>query len=160
MGKVPRNSFWISTGGVYGPLNAVEAIGVTMQAPLGKPTLELRSVRLSEEDPGSDILDRKPVVVEFGQWIPADWPGKVRNTKAKTSVTPRRAAVKAPQAPARQDVRAGPAGRAAYAWVRILNGLVFWSAFNCSSVVSWCLAIKRGGRAGISGIPLAPSHFK
>ena len=37
VGKVPRNSFWISTGGVYGPLNAVQAIGVTMQAPWENP---------------------------------------------------------------------------------------------------------------------------
>ena len=79
VGKVARNSFWIGTGGVYGPLNAVEAIGVTMQAPLGKPTLDIRSVQLSKEDPGSDILDKKPVVDEFGQWIPADWPGKVKS---------------------------------------------------------------------------------
>jgi hypothetical protein len=79
VGKVPRNSFWISTGGVYGPLNAVEAIGVTMQMPLGKPTLEIRSARLSKEDPGSDILDKKPVVDEFGQWIPTDWRGKVKS---------------------------------------------------------------------------------
>ncbi len=79
VGKVPRNSFWISTGGTYGPLNAVEAIGVTMQTPLGRPVLEIRSVRLSKEDPGSDILDKKPVADEFGQWIPADWPGKVKS---------------------------------------------------------------------------------
>ncbi|MBZ5585768.1 MAG: hypothetical protein LAQ30_26955 [Acidobacteriia bacterium] len=79
VGKVPRNSFWISTGGVYGPLDAVEAMGVAMQAPLGKPTLEIRSVRLAKEDPGSDILDKKPVVDEFGQWIPAEWPGKVKD---------------------------------------------------------------------------------
>jgi hypothetical protein len=79
VGKVPRNSFWISTGGVYGPLNAVDAIGVTMLNPMGKPTLEIRSVRLSKEDPGSDILDKKPVVDEFGQWMPVDWPGKVKN---------------------------------------------------------------------------------
>ncbi|MGH9667193.1 MAG: hypothetical protein ACRD9L_22450, partial [Bryobacteraceae bacterium] len=79
VGKVPRNTFWISTGGVYGELNAVEAIGITMLAPLGKPTLEIRSVRLSKKDPGSDILDRKPVVDEFGQWIPADWSGKVES---------------------------------------------------------------------------------
>ncbi|MCW5978936.1 MAG: hypothetical protein KIT09_12725 [Bryobacteraceae bacterium] len=77
VGKVPRNSFWISTGGVYGPLNAVEAIGVTMQTPLGKPTVEIRSVRLAKQDPGSDILDKKPVVDEFGQWIPGDWPAKI-----------------------------------------------------------------------------------
>ncbi|MBK5292398.1 MAG: hypothetical protein JJE04_12080 [Acidobacteriia bacterium] len=79
VGKVPRNSFWISTGGVYGPLNAVEALGVTMQAPLGEPAIEIRSVRLSKDDPGSGILDKKPVVDEFGQWIPADWPGKVKS---------------------------------------------------------------------------------
>jgi len=77
VGKVPRESFWISTGGTYGPLDAVTALGVAMQQPLGRPTLELRSVRLAREDPGSDILDRKPVVDEFGQWIPGDWPGKV-----------------------------------------------------------------------------------
>jgi hypothetical protein len=77
VGKVPRNSFWISTGGVYGPLNAVEAMGVSMQAPLGKPTLEVRSARLAKEDPGSDVLGAKPVVDQFGQWIPADWPNKI-----------------------------------------------------------------------------------
>lgn len=79
VGKVPRNTFWISTGGVYGELNAVEAIGVSMEEPLGKPTLEIRSVRLAKQDPGSEILDNKPVVDEFGQWIPADWPGKVKS---------------------------------------------------------------------------------
>jgi len=79
VGKVPRNSFWIGTGGAYGPLSAVTAIGVSMQQPLGRPTLEIRSVRLAKEDPGSDILDPKPVVDEFGQWMPVDWPGKARN---------------------------------------------------------------------------------
>ena len=79
LGKVPRNSFWMSTGGAYGPLDAVTAIGVGMSQPAGQPTLEIRSVRLAREDPGSDILDRKPVVDEFGQWMPTDWPGKVRN---------------------------------------------------------------------------------
>ena len=59
VGKVPRNSFWISTAGTYGPLNAVTAIGVSMQQPLGKPTLEIRCVRLAKEDPGSDILDQQ-----------------------------------------------------------------------------------------------------
>jgi hypothetical protein len=79
VGKVARHSFWIGTGGVYGPLNAVTAIGVSMRAPLSKPTLEIRSVSLGKEDPGSDILDAKPVVDEFGQWMPADWPSKVKN---------------------------------------------------------------------------------
>lgn len=78
VGKVPRNSFWISTGGAYGPLNSVTAIGLSMQQPLGSPTVEIRSVTLAKDDPGSDVLDSKPVVDEFGQWIPAEWPGKVK----------------------------------------------------------------------------------
>lgn len=79
VGKVPRNSFWISTGGAYGPLDNVTALGFSMQDPLGNPTLDIRSVRLAKEDPGSDVLDAKPVVDEFGQWIPADWPGKIKS---------------------------------------------------------------------------------
>ena len=79
VGKVPRNSFWIGTGGIYGPLNAVTAISVSMTEPLNNPTLEIRSVKLAKEDPGSDILDPKPVVDEFGQWMPVDWPGKIKN---------------------------------------------------------------------------------
>jgi hypothetical protein len=78
VGKVPRNSFWIATGGAYGPLNAVEAIGVTMEAPLGKPMLEIRSVSLAKQDPGSEVLEPKPLIDEFGQWIPTDWPGKIK----------------------------------------------------------------------------------
>lgn len=81
VGKVPRNSFWISTGGVYGPLNSVQELGVTMVAPLGKQTLEIRSVTLAKDDPGSDIVDKKPVVDEFGQWIPGEWPRKVKNVE-------------------------------------------------------------------------------
>ena len=79
VGKVPRNSFWITTGGAYGALNAVEAIGVAMENPLGRPTLEIRSVKLSKEDPGSEVLEPKPLVDEFGQWIPVDWPGKIKS---------------------------------------------------------------------------------
>ena len=79
VGKVARDSFWIGTGGAYGPLNAVTGIGVSMTTPPGHPTLEIRSVKLAKEDPGSTILDQKPVVDEFGQWRPADWPGKVTN---------------------------------------------------------------------------------
>ncbi|MBI4892990.1 MAG: hypothetical protein HY821_20375 [Acidobacteria bacterium] len=79
VGKVPRATFWIGTGGEYNPLNAIDAIGVAMTTPLNKPTLEIRSVALAKDDPGSDILDKKPVVDQFGQWIPAAWPGKIES---------------------------------------------------------------------------------
>ena len=79
IGNKPSNSYWMGVNGPHGPLNAVEALGVTMQSPLGKPTLEIRNVRLAKEDPGSDFLEKLPVVDEFGQWIHADWPGKAKN---------------------------------------------------------------------------------
>jgi hypothetical protein len=74
-----QHSYWLSLRGPFGPLDAVESIGVTMEYPIGKPTLEIRSVRLSKEDPGSEVLDGKPVVDEFGQWIPDQSPRKVKN---------------------------------------------------------------------------------
>jgi len=54
-------------------------MGVTMQYPIGSPTLEIRSIRLAKEDPGSEILEKLPVVDEFGQWVHADWPRKARS---------------------------------------------------------------------------------
>ena len=79
VGKVARETFWITTGGAYGPLDAVTALGVGMNQPLGGPTLEIRAVRLAREDPGSALLDAKPVVDAFGQWIPGDQPGRARD---------------------------------------------------------------------------------
>jgi hypothetical protein len=75
----PANSFWMSIWGPFGPINAVEALGIRMEYPLNKPTLEIRAVRLTKEDPGSEILEQKPVIDEFGQWIHADWPRKIKN---------------------------------------------------------------------------------
>ena len=79
IGNKPANSYWMGVNGPHGSLNAVEALGVTMQNPLGEPVLEIRNVHLAKEDPGSDFLEKLPVVDEFGQWIYADWPGKARN---------------------------------------------------------------------------------
>jgi hypothetical protein len=75
----PRNSFFMNIWGPFGRLNAIEALMVTMEYPVGKPTLEIRSVRVAKEDPGSDFLEKLPVVDEFGQWIAADWPNKIKN---------------------------------------------------------------------------------
>jgi len=76
LGNKPRGTFWINVSGSVGPLKAVEALGVAMQNPVGRPTLEIRSLRLAREDPGDAVLENKPVVDEFGQWIPSQWPGK------------------------------------------------------------------------------------
>ncbi len=73
------NSFWMSVWGPFGELKAVEGLGVTMQYPIGKPTLEIRSVQLAKEDTGSEFLEKTPVVDEFGQWVHVDWPRKIKS---------------------------------------------------------------------------------
>jgi len=73
------DSFWMSVWGPFGDLTAVESLGFTMRYPIGKPTLEIRSLQLAKEDPGSDFLEKKPVLDEFGQWAHADWPRKVKS---------------------------------------------------------------------------------
>jgi hypothetical protein len=71
-----RPMMWINLSGPQGPLTAVREIGVALPNPVGTVTLEIRSVRLAREDPGDALLERGPLVDEFGQWIHDEWPGK------------------------------------------------------------------------------------
>jgi hypothetical protein len=73
----PRNSYWINIeAGGYGPTTNVQGMSVTMRYPTGSPKLEIRSVTLATNDPGDAVLEGKPLIDEFGQYIHADWPGK------------------------------------------------------------------------------------
>jgi len=60
---------------LVGTIKQVDSLGLMMEDPIGSPTLEIRNIRLSifAED---SILSPLPLVDEFGQWIPAEWPGK------------------------------------------------------------------------------------
>jgi hypothetical protein len=73
------NSFWFSTGGPFGDIKAIEAIGFAMVYPVNKPTLEIRSLHLSNKDEGSEFLEKLPLLDEFNQWANADWPGKIKS---------------------------------------------------------------------------------
>ncbi|MEN6578535.1 MAG: hypothetical protein ABFD90_19475 [Phycisphaerales bacterium] len=72
-------SFWMGVWGPFGDLKNIEAIVVTMEYPLDGASLEIRDIRLSKEDAGSEFLEKQPVVDEFGQWAHADWPRKIRS---------------------------------------------------------------------------------
>jgi len=74
-----RPMMFINLSGAPGELTAVREIGVVMANPVGAPTLEIRSVKLAKEDPGDALLDSKPLVDEFGQWMYDDWPGKAKS---------------------------------------------------------------------------------
>ncbi|MGD0650071.1 MAG: hypothetical protein ABSA97_02850 [Verrucomicrobiia bacterium] len=76
----PRNSYWINIEqGGHGPINIVNGIAVIMYDPVVRSTLDIRSVNLAKEDPGDAVLDPKPLIDEFGQYIQADWPGKAKS---------------------------------------------------------------------------------
>jgi hypothetical protein len=73
------DAFWLQLWGPFGELRRVEAVGVSMDYPLNKPSLEIRSVSLSRDDVTSAFLEDRPVVDEFGQWALGDWPRKIRS---------------------------------------------------------------------------------
>ena len=75
MSNKPRALSFVSGAHGQGPLDHVQSIGVRMPSPVGEAVLELRSVRLSKDDPGDTLLEGRPLVDPFGQWIPAQWPG-------------------------------------------------------------------------------------
>jgi hypothetical protein len=76
----PRASYWINIeAGGHAPLRTVRALSATMRYPVRAATLEIRKVSLAPTDPGDAILDGgTPLVDDFGQYIPAEWPGKAR----------------------------------------------------------------------------------
>jgi catechol 2,3-dioxygenase-like lactoylglutathione lyase family enzyme len=57
----------------------VEEIVVRMKYPAQDSTLTISNLALTEQAGKDDILDRKPVIDAFGQWIPEDWPGKAHS---------------------------------------------------------------------------------
>ena len=75
----PRYTGWINLGGNRTPLVGVDSIGIRMHAPINNPTLELRSVALSVEDPGDVYMEDQPMFNEFGQWNLGEYDGKVKS---------------------------------------------------------------------------------
>jgi hypothetical protein len=75
----PRGSYWINISGPHGPTTGVRAVTFRMDRPVGTPTIEVRSVTLAKTDPGDAVLEGKPLVDEFGQYVHASWPGKARS---------------------------------------------------------------------------------
>jgi hypothetical protein len=73
------NSCWLSLWGPFGDLKNIQSLSFVMEYPIAKATLEIRSMQLAKEDPGSDFLEGKPVLDEFGQWAHAEWPRKIKS---------------------------------------------------------------------------------
>ena len=79
VGNRSHPGYFVSFWGPYRPLNAIDSIGVVMEYPIGRPTLDIRSVRLAKDTPGDAVLAKEPLVDQFGQWANDEWPGKAHS---------------------------------------------------------------------------------
>jgi hypothetical protein len=77
IGQKGMPGFGLGFTGFVGSINKVDSLGVLMEEPVGSPVLEIRNIQLTMNAKDS-ILSPVPLVDEFGQWIPAEWPGKVK----------------------------------------------------------------------------------
>jgi hypothetical protein len=78
IGKAARPGCWIGFSNVVGSISRIDSLGVSMKLPIGSPTLEIRNVELTM-NARDTVFGPVPLVDEFGQWIPAEWTGKVKS---------------------------------------------------------------------------------
>ncbi len=75
----PRATGWMNIyGGGFAPLKGIDSIYVGMEIPIGNPSLEIRSISLVKDETAGAVLGHGPLVDKFGQWIPSNWPGKIK----------------------------------------------------------------------------------
>lgn len=77
IGKTSRPGYWIGFSGAVGSIKKIDSLRITMRLTAGDPTLTLNNFRLTMQ-PEDTILSPIPLVDEFGQWIPDEWPGKAK----------------------------------------------------------------------------------
>ena len=75
----PRFTGWINLGGQRGPMVGVDSVGVRMRRAIGHPTMEIRSITLSKDDPGDAYLEDTPAIDQFGQHVDVDYPEKIHS---------------------------------------------------------------------------------
>jgi len=78
IGKTARPGYWIGFSSAVGTIRKVDSLSVSMRWPIGSPTLEIRNVQLTMNAMDT-IFEPVPLVDEFGQWMPAEWPGKAKS---------------------------------------------------------------------------------
>ncbi|MGA9379000.1 MAG: hypothetical protein WBV73_09550, partial [Phormidium sp.] len=74
-----RAGYFIFNWGPYLQLNQVDSISIAMPEAIGKPSLEIRTMRLTKEFPGDAVLEKQPLVDKLGQWKRDNWFDKISN---------------------------------------------------------------------------------
>jgi hypothetical protein len=59
----------------------VEALVFRMRYPARSARVTIENFTLRNDVPPDDILDRKPLIDRYGQWIPEDWPQKAHDAR-------------------------------------------------------------------------------
>lgn len=77
IGKTARPGYWIGFSGQVGPIKHVDSLSVAMRLPIGAPVIQIRNVKLTMNVQDT-VFGPYPLVDKFGQWVPAEWPGKAK----------------------------------------------------------------------------------
>jgi hypothetical protein len=85
IGKTARPGYWIGFTSAVGSIRKIDSLGISMRLPIGSPTVEIRKVQLTMNSQDT-IFGPVPLVDEYGQWIPADWPGKAKSIEELQNV--------------------------------------------------------------------------
>lgn len=78
IGKTARPGYWIGFSGSVGPITCIDSIGLSMRMPIDTPFVEIRNIQLTATALDT-VFGPVPLIDEFGQWIPAGWPGKAKS---------------------------------------------------------------------------------
>ena len=72
--------YWVQNWLPHVDMTEAETIQISMQ-PMREATLKLGPLALLKEPATDEIYVDKPVIDQFGQWIPREWPGKVHSVE-------------------------------------------------------------------------------
>jgi hypothetical protein len=78
IGKTARPGYWIGFSNSVGAVTCIDSIGLSMRMPIDTPFVEIRNMQLTSTALDT-IFGPVPLIDEFGQWIPAEWPGKAKS---------------------------------------------------------------------------------
>jgi hypothetical protein len=85
VGNRSRVGYYLGLWGPFVPMRSVSAIAFAMEHPIGTPTLEIRSIRVTSDLVEDAVLDPGPVADQFGQSARVSWLGKAKDLESLRS---------------------------------------------------------------------------
>ena len=85
VGNRSRIGYYLGLWGPFVPMRSVNAVAFAMEHPIGAPTLEVRSIRVTSDPVEDAVLDPGPVADQFGQSLRMSWTGKAKDLESLRS---------------------------------------------------------------------------